>query len=72
MNYHTVIDTVKVQVDFDTVSKQQEALNDLIQTLTKTGRFYIQYKNEVFQRDYFIYSHQTIIGIYAFRFLTRR
>ena len=62
MNYHTVIDTVKVQVDFDTALKQQEALNDLIQTLTKTGTFYIQYKNEVFQRDYFIYSHQTIIA----------
>ena len=62
MNYHTVIDTVKVQVDFDTALEQQEALNALIQTLTKTGTFYIQYKNEVFQRDYFIYSHQTIIA----------
>lgn len=62
MNYHTVIDTVKVQVDFDTALEQQEAVNTLIQTLATTGAFYIQDKKDVFQRDYFIYSHQTVIA----------
>lgn len=62
MNYHTVIDTVKVQVDFNTALEQQEALNTLIHTLATTSTFYIQYKNEVFQRDYCIYSYQTIIA----------
>lgn len=49
MNYHTVIDTVKVQVDFDTALEQQEALNTLIQTLATTGAFIFKTKRMFFQ-----------------------
>lgn len=63
MKYNTVIDTVKVQVDFSTTNEQQQALNTLLQALSTPNVFYIQQqKHDLFQRDYFIYSHQTIIA----------
>jgi len=69
MNYDTVIDTVRLQSDFNTALQQREVLDALISILAASGILYIQQKNyptnaysHFFKRDYFIYSHSTTIA----------